>query len=537
MATGTSNPRSAPVDTDANAPSTTSPKVGRPPDRWRYLWLGAGAVLSLFAVNGRWDIPLAAWLFSILLLRFSRTSRPAVGIGLVWLACVGASMFFLWHVAVPLTGMTTLGGLAFGTVLALPYLADRLLAPRLGTAASLLLFPMALAACEFLLGVFGPFGTAYGLLADTQYANPALSQSISLAGPYVIGFLIGSLATVMNYLWEHPLSWRTARVPIAYAAVLGAVIVSGSARLAFFPTPTTQTVRIAGINPSRAALDAQMRALGRPRFDPMAVPRFDPATVPVESAAVIDGLFDDTRRAARSGAKIIVWSENAARISASEEPAFLAAAQNVARQEQVYLDVATNVYLPNPPYGRDETHLIAPDGTQLWTYQKSHPIPGLETYTPGNGQVPVVNTPYGRIANVICYDADFPAMMHTDADIMLIPGGDWPQFGRLHTQMSSLRAIENGYSLLRQDFNGWSAAYDYHGQPISTQDTTVDHGPWIVDVPTHGTTTLYRLTGDIFAWLCLAGTLALTAIGIIPRRRRPIIGARTPRTVPVPMAR
>ncbi|MFI5784035.1 nitrilase-related carbon-nitrogen hydrolase [Nocardia sp. NPDC051570] len=518
MTTGTSKLRSDTLDVDTNAPSSISPRVGQPPDRWRYLWLGAGAVLSLFAVNGRWDIPLAAWAFSILLLRFSRTSRPAVGIGLVWLVSVGAAMFFLWHVAVPLTGMTALGGLSFGTVLTLPYLMDRLLAPRLGTVASLLLFPMALAACEFLLGVFGPFGTAYGLLADTQYTNPALLQVISLTGPYSIGFLIGALATVVNYGWERSLSWRTARVLAVYAAVLGVVIVGGSARLAFFPVSTAQTVRIAGINPSTAALNAEMKALGQLGFDPMAIPRFDPATVPLESNAVIDGLFDDTRKAARAGAKIVLWSENAARISVPQEPALLAAAQAVARDEQVYLDVAVNVYLPTTPYGRDETHFIGPDGALLWTYEKAHPIPGLETYTPGDGKVPEVDTPYGRIASVICYDADFPAMMHADADIMLVPGGDWPQFGRLHTQMSSLRAIENGYSLVRQDFNGWSAAYNHHGQPISTQDTTVDHDPWIVDVPTHGTTTLYRLTGDIFAWLCLAGTLVLTGIAVIPRR-------------------
>ncbi|MFD6162337.1 nitrilase-related carbon-nitrogen hydrolase [Nocardia sp. NPDC060256] len=518
MATGTSNLRSDPVDTGSTALPGTSPSAGRPPDRWRYLWLGAGAVLSLFAVNGRWDIPLAAWLVSILLLRFSRTSKVAVGVGLVWLVSVGAAMFFLWHVAVPLTGMTVLGGVGFGTVLALPYLVDRLLAPRLGTVAGLLLFPMLLAVCEFVMGVFSPFGTAYGLLADAQYTNPALLQVISLTGPYSIGFVIGALATVVNHVWERPLSWRTARVPVVYAAVLGVVIVGGSARLAFFPVSTAQAVRIAGINPSTAALDVEMKALGQPGFDPMHVPQFDPATVPLESKAVIDGLFDGTRRAARAGAKIVVWSENAARISVSDESAFLAAAQAVARDEQVYLDVAANVYLPTAPYGRDETHFIGPDGALLWSYQKAHPIPGLETYTPGDGKVPVVSTPYGRIANVICYDADFPAMMHADADIMLVPGGDWPEFGRLHTQMSSLRAIENGYSLVRQDFNGWSAAYNPHGQPISTQDTTVDHDPWIVDVPTHGTTTLYRLTGDIFAWLCLAGALVLAGIAMIPRR-------------------
>ncbi|KAA8883109.1 nitrilase [Nocardia colli] len=496
----------------------------------RYLWLGAGTILSLFAVNGRWDIPVAAWLFSILLLRFSRSGRAVTGIGLVWLAGVVASMFFLWHVAVPLTGMTALGGMAFGTVLTLPYLVDRLLAPRLGRIAGLLLFPMALAACEFLLGVFGPFGTAYGLLADTQYTNPGLLQVISIFGPYSVGFLIGGLATVVNDLWERPPSWRAARALGVYVGVLGIVIVGGSARLAFFPVSTAQTVRIAGINPSMAAMDAQMKALGQPGLDPMAIPRFDPDTVARESKAVIDGLFDDTRRAAEAGAKIVLWSENAARISVPGEPAFRTAAQNLARQEQIYLNVAVHVYLPTAPYGRDETHFLAPDGTLLWTYQKAHPIPGLETYTPGDGKAPVADTPYGRIANVICYDADFPAMMDADADIMLVPGGDWPEIGRLHTQMSSLRAIENGYSLVRQDFNGWSAAFDYHGRPIATQDTTVDHDPWIVDVPIHGTTTLYRLTGDLFAWLCLAGTFVLIAagIGLRPKRLRPKSDSRAP---------
>lgn len=518
MATGTSELRSDPGDAGTRAPSSAGTGGGQPPDRLRYLWLGVGTLLSLFAINGRWDIPLAAWLFMILLLRFSRTSRVAVGVGLIWLVSVGAAMFFLWHVAVPLTGMTTLGGIGFGTVLAVPYLMDRLLVPRLGTVAGLLLFPMVLAACEFVLGVFFPFGTAYGLLAVTQFTNPALLQSISLTGPYSIGFLIGALATVANYLWERPLSWRTARVPVVYAVLLGVVVVGGSARLAFFPVSTAQTVRIAGINPSMAAMDTQMRAVGQPVFDPMDIPRFDPATVPLESKAIIDGLLEDTRQAARAGAKIVVWSENAARISDAQEPAFLAAVQSVAREEKLYLDVAVNVYLPTAPFGRDETHFIGPDGAPLWTYEKAHPIPGLEAYTPGDAKVPVVSTPYGRIANVICYDADFPAMMHVDADIMLVPGGDWPQFGRLHTQMASLRAIENGYSLVRADFNGWSAAYNQHGQTISTQDTTVDRGTWIVDVPTRGTTTLYRLTGDIFACLCLAGALVLTGIAVIPRR-------------------
>ena len=38
-----------------------------------YLWLALAFALSLFALNGTWDIPLAAWLYPLLLLCFVRT--------------------------------------------------------------------------------------------------------------------------------------------------------------------------------------------------------------------------------------------------------------------------------------------------------------------------------------------------------------------------------------------------------------------------------------------------------------------------------
>src|SRR5207249_2262238 len=146
-------------------------------------------------------------------------------------------------------------------------------------------------------------------------------------------------------------------------------------------------------------------------------------------------LLANTRIAARAGAKIVVWSENAAVLRAKDEPALLAKASAVARQERVYIDVAVNV-----PFVKDRTHLIGPDGDILWSYDKSHPIPGMEQYAPGPGRPAVAQTPWARLANVICYDADFPGMMHAGADIMLIPGGDWPQIGRVHTlRMASLR--------------------------------------------------------------------------------------------------
>lgn len=485
----------------------------------RYLWLGLGAVLSLFAVGGRWDLPLAAWLFQVFLLRFSRTSRPGVGLGLVWLASVAAVLFWIVQLAVPVQASTLASAILFGTVFTLPYAMDRWLAPRLGTAGRLLLYPAARAACEFAMGVFSPLGTAYGLLAVTQHANLSLLQVIAITGPYAISFLIAWFATTANALWETDL--RRARPAIlAYAAVLALVVGGGAIRLAFFP-PASASVSVAGISPSTAVTDAAQRALGQPPAVMRDVAGRDPAAMRAAFRTVNDELASSTRRAAAAGARVVVWSENGALLLAADEPAFLAQAQALAKETGVYLDVADHVYLPAAPFGRDETHLIGPDGKLLWTYEKAHPIPGLEGYIPGDGKVPVVQTPFGRVANVICYDADFPAQMRADADIMLVPGGDWPQMGRVHTlKMASLRAIEQGHALFRQDVNGLSAAFDDQGHILATQDTT---GPgahmMIADVPTKGGATPYRLMGDVFAWTCVAGVVLLVGLALLGPRR------------------
>lgn len=485
----------------------------------RYLWLALGLVLHLFAVGGRWDIALAAWVFQIFLIRFLRTSHPLRGLAVVLPVLVAGGLFWAWQLAVPMTLLTTVGITGLAAAGLVPYVVDRLLAPRLGPIGRLVAFPAALTTVAFLLGSYNPFGTAYGLLAVTQHDNLALLQAISVAGPYLITFLIGAVATAANQVWEQGPSWPAVRPAAAVAALLVAVIAGGQVALAFAPAATSPTVRVAGINPAAATLASARQLLGTAPTDLEGVSRVDVATVRAAADVINRPLLEDSRTAARSGAKIVFWSENSARMRAEDEPAFLAQAAALAREEGIYLSVAANVYLREAPYGRDQTVLLGPDGTVLWTYQKRRPIPGLENYVAGTGPVPVVDTPYGRLANVICYDADFPADMHVDADIMLVPGGDWPEMGRIHTQMASLRAIENGYALVRSDFNGSSQAFDHQGHVLAQQDTTTgDNPPWIVDVPTRGTTTLYRVVGDVFAWFCAALTLGAVAVAVRHRR-------------------
>src|SRR5256885_11476581 len=103
----------------------------------------------------------------------------------------------------------------------------------------------------------------------------------------------------------------------------------------------------------------------------------------------------------KSQAKIILWPETGAGVLQEDEAALIARASSLARTTGIYLDLGVGVLLSHPVQshiGLDETILIDPKGLVVWRYQKAHPAP-VEPEAPGDGLVPTVQTPYGRLSN------------------------------------------------------------------------------------------------------------------------------------------
>ncbi|WP_084964298.1 hypothetical protein [Thermoactinospora rubra] len=141
----------------------------------------------------------------------------------------------------------------------------------------------------------------------------------------------------------------------------------------------------------------------------------------------------------------------------------------------------------------------------MWTYEKVRPVPGMDQFETGDGRVPTADTPIGRLSNVICFDADFPDLMRepVGVDLMLVPANDWDGFGATHTEKAVMRAVENGYGLVRQDSNGLAAAFDHQGRMLASADYfAADQQTMVAQLPVKGTTT-------VFAWLCALGLLAI----------------------------
>ena len=362
------------------------------------------------------------------------------------------------------------------------------------------------------------FGS-WGSLGVTQHGNLWLIQTAAITGVYGVSFLIAWFASIVNHAWESGFEWRAVkREVLVYVIAFALVLCGGAARLHFFP-PTTHTVRVAGIGPSGASEKASSDAFAeavKQYWRPEIVAATDPVRVRNAFSLINDDLIDRTGREARAGARIVLWPETQAKVLEQDLDVFLDRIKRTARVENVYINAAFALYTHQEPNIRNVTALVTPQGTIEWIYDKTHPTP-MERMKPGVGVVPVTDSPYGRLASVICYDADYPELMRQAAtkraDLMVVPANDWWGFEYLHAENVAFRAVENGYSVLRQASHGVSTAVDSQGRVLKSVNYFAIEDPTLIaQIPLQARTpTIYSMVGDLFSWLCIAGSILLAA--------------------------
>jgi apolipoprotein N-acyltransferase len=504
-----------------------------PPNRRdnRVLWicLPLAGILWFFA-GGRYVVGAAAWLAPVFMLRWFRGRRVVFAFPLALIAA-GIATFFAWRgiadVMMP-TPFYVLFSAVAAAVYLLPYLVDRALYRYRGGFASTLVFPAAVVTLEYALSLASPLGT-WNAVAYTQVGNLPLIQLSSLTGIYGVSFVVAWFAAVANWAWEERVAGgNIGRGLAAYAAVLAAVMLFGGVRLAV--TRADETARVAGVV-ARTFFLSEHREVLEPLIKGEPLNEEVVAVMRKETAAINDDLFARSRREARAGAKIILWGEASAQLLRADEPALLSHGRALARRERVYLGMALATLEPGTSKPvTNKFVLVDPGGAIVWDYVKSIPVPGPEAAISrrGDGVIPTAESAYGKLAGVICYDMDFPAMIRpagrAGVDVMLVPAHDWYELGDLHADLAVFRAVENGFSLLRPDNEAVSVATDYLGRPAAATDYFATENPVIVaDIPTGGVRTVYAKIGDVFAWLIILYLGTTTAILL----RRSIIRNKT----------
>lgn len=463
----------------------------------------AGAGL-LFFMGWEYNSPLVPWVaFPLLVYFFRSVDRwyKTLPVAALMIAAKFLCINGGWDIGVG--GMLGFAALVNVPLLAALYL-DRAYRKRLGAFASTLVFPLTYLVLDYLL-TFTNLGMVFSL-AYTQSTFLALAQSASLLGSWFVGFLVAWFAPAA-VLWVEN---RKAPAALACFAVLMAALCFGSARLAL-DHPDSPAVRVGSVTVAHDQDYWAITDLGTPREEAEAK---KPAM-----AAVRQELFRLSRKAAEGGAKIIFWSEGNAPMYEDDYPAFLEQAKAFARENQVYFMPAVVEMLYGQAKNRNLAIMIDSAGEVRFTYEKTY------SWYPSDsdGRVPFVDTPYGRISAVICFDMDYPAFVAQakDSDIMLVPAFDTKKVGYYHTRAAFLRGIENGFSVVRQDNEGASISADFLGNTLTYQDYfRTEERVMISDVPTKGEGTLYGATGEIFLWLVFVGFAAVNILFFISRRKQ-----------------
>jgi apolipoprotein N-acyltransferase len=266
------------------------------------------------------------------------------------------------------------------------------------------------------------------------------------------------------------------------------------------------------------------------------------------SRAIIPDMAARTREAAALGAQLIVWPEATLwldPLDPANDPYSREQLAALARETNATLVVPYFIltdqgnlywYLGFAPGMRNETLVVTP-GVRLpgayakngrtagaaapvaprsvtyflGPYAKNHPIPFIGEVSSTRGQYPVYDLPFARLATITGYDTAFTdsawRLARGGAQLLTLATHDWVGQSSTYSVQTRLRAVENGVSIVKCDWEVGSLVTDPYGRLLAAAptDRTVEQIVW-ADVPLGPAgQTLYAHIGDVLGWLCLGG--------------------------------
>lgn len=493
----------------------------------RFIWLGLYALLVL-GVGGRWNFPLAAWVAPIFAIRFYRDSeKGGRAFLLLWITQVVVAMI-AWRGATAMAFIHPVAEPIFFALITpitlLAYVIDRIYYRRWSVGGIspfwvTLVYPISATALDFFSAAGSPFGT-FGAGGYTQGGMLALMQITSLVGMWGITFIVSWFASVLSYVWEHGFNWgRVAHGVYIYAGVLVLVLGFGAGRL-LLAAPVEEEVMIGGFSLPETQLVDQLHLLGIGKDAD-----FREAAREVHAAQLAQ-----VRVLAQEGAQMVSLQEGAGMGFAEEVDALLIEAAVVAREEGIYLVLPTGTLDPaGEALMKNVVYIIDPQGEIVLEHYK-YGGTQFEGSVTGSGELQTVETPYGLLSAVICWDADFPqAIKQAGAqgiDLLFVPSNDWFELRDIHADMATFRAVENGVSIYRQTGAGVSIVTDAYGRVLNRVDIFEEDGQptWggvqMVQTPLGSVDTAFVQVSDAFGGLMLVSTLGLLVVAWWKRKRK-----------------
>jgi apolipoprotein N-acyltransferase len=362
---------------------------------------------------------------------------------------------------------------------------------------TVLALPVIAVAADTLLAHFTPDGN-WGSLAYTQSEALPIMQLASLGGVGAVLFLLMLANSAVAFALSHGTRVRGS-IPM-YAAVvllLASSLWFGWARV---QTPSAGTPVSFGI----ASVDNYIHGA---KSD--------------ESRDVWAQYDAQVLQLAGSGAKFVVLPEKIDVLTSADAEVRKQRLSTLARENHVWLVAGLGVDTGTEK--RNEAWVFSPEGHLATTYLKHFMAPPEREFVSGS-EFPVSEIDGVKYGVAICKDMHFASLGRgfgaRDAAVMLVPAWDFDADGWMAAEMTALRGVENGFSVVRSSRNGLLSISDAYGRMVAVDVSTKLPGTTLFETVTVGPRlpTLYTRIGDLWGWICVTAGALLMALSLVKLR-------------------
>jgi len=365
---------------------------------------------------------------------------------------------------------------------------------------------------EMIRATFIPVIATSAFIGYTQASQPWLIQPVSIFSVYGLNLVI----ILVNFsLAQAVMAWldnkwtATDIVPVEagstrrWLAGMGVTLVAwiGLSLIILNSMPSMPKVRVASVRPN-FPLPAHQDAVNtsQVRFDTFA---------------------RQAREAAAQGAQIIYSPEMMFNFDPQVE--YTDQFRALAQETGAYLFISYTVGIEGQPW-RNESVMLSPDGTFSQVYGKNHTWLIGEPNTPSAGVFPVYDTPLGRLAGLICHDANYTDVARklaaNGAQIIAAPYREFGGFGEQAWTNALFRAVENRTAVVITGVSTVSGIINPDGSLVAL-DTNIDGSrvTLVGDVTLGSDNAPYTSLGDILGWASLVSYILFMFYQSVVERR------------------
>ncbi len=484
-------------------------------EKYPYLWLILGLILTLLSY-GIFNTGICAWIFAIPLIRFinNRTRWSSIIMMLAGMIIV-ANITFFRLVIDDFNIMNQVFCSLNGIRMWFPFFVY-FLCRYFGTRKIIAYYslPASVAVAEFFID--NPFISVMTSLSVSQFWNIGLMQVASITGVVGVSFIVTLFACIVNYIWEEGLRKDTVINVIVYGLVV--VVITGTGMMNIEKITTTdQTVRVA----------TSVENFNLLTGDPSIMDQYEGTDEEKMFQANIDIITERAGQAVQNESTLLVFPEDAFVCPEENCEAFIGQVEGIAKENGINILLPV-LRLPKEEGGKTKNTLnfISSKGELLNTYLKNHLVPVVEEpdTEKGDGKTPVIEVDGVKYTYLICadYTSNKYAYNGREADIFINPSFDWKAFQYFTSYAIQARAIECGFSVLRNPVNGNIILYDVYGRPLHMQNVMNVHtGMIYLDIPKEGRQTIYGATGNWFPWICaIYSIFAIVSCFILKKKEK-----------------